>query len=174
MRRSANKLCAETHYERYAKCLLGIKFTKLAAQPVSRSEESKVTSGNPFLENTYLMEQNLISYIRYYIRMRNIIIHIPNKCFVQPFSHIDRKPCYADQKCSNMCCFYSALFILTLYMSPPFTTITPTTALFSRLFDIRKSVASTVFRITVRYSTESRTFQFNVVQLKVLTSLSIK
>ena len=40
MRRSANKLCSETQSERYAKCLLGIKFTELAAQPVSRSEES--------------------------------------------------------------------------------------------------------------------------------------
>jgi len=104
MRRSANKLCAETHYERYVKCLLGIKFRELAAEPVSRCEESKVISGNAFLENAYIMDKNLISYIRYYIRMRNIIIQIPNTCFVQPFSHLVRKPRYANQKYSNMCC----------------------------------------------------------------------
>jgi hypothetical protein len=50
MRRSANKLCAETRYERYVKYLLGIKFRELAAEPVSRCEESKVISGNAFLE----------------------------------------------------------------------------------------------------------------------------
>lgn len=97
MRRSSNKLCAETHYERYTKCLLGIISTELAAQHVSRSEESKVIRGNPFLENTYIIEQNLISYIRYYIQ-------IPNTCFVQPFSHLVGKSRYADQKYGNMCC----------------------------------------------------------------------
>lgn len=76
MRRSANKLCAEIHYERCVKCLPGIKFTELAAQPVSRSEENKVISGNPFLENMCIMEQNLISHIWCYIQMRNIIIQI--------------------------------------------------------------------------------------------------
>ena len=51
MRRSANKLCAKTHYDRYVKYLLGIKFTELAEQHVSQSEESKVITGNPFPEN---------------------------------------------------------------------------------------------------------------------------
>jgi hypothetical protein len=152
MKRSANKLCAETHYERYVKCLLGIKFTELAAQSVSRSEDSKVISGNLFLENMYIVERNLISYILYYIRRRYIIIQIPNTCFVQPFSHLVGKSRYAD---------HVLLLIRVIY---PYT-ITATFAhdhyaeyysLLAPFSHSKNSVASTAFRITVSYSTESK------------------
>ena len=83
------------------------------------------------------MEQDLISYIRYYIRTWNTIIQIPNMCFVQPLSgnHIMRT--------RNIALCVTLLRIICPYSVPVtiITTIMPNTALLSRLFHIQKTVS---------------------------------